>query len=113
MKRAPNQPVGDLTIYAGIFLKTWSVQDAGTLLPQHSHEFPHISLIVSGSVRVWCGDGLIGEFTAPATVKIAAHEKHTFVTLTDNVVIACVHALGEGQDEADLIHAEHHLELEA
>lgn len=112
MKRAVNQPLSELTVYAGIFLKTWAVPDAGTTLPQHSHEFPHLSLIVSGSVRVWCGEGLVGEFTAPAAVKIAAHEKHTFVTMTDAVVIACVHALDEGADEASLIHEEHQLEME-
>ena len=86
VKRAPNQPVGDLTLYAGIFLKTWSVSDAGTVLPQHSHEFPHLSLIVRGSVRVQCGDNDLGEFHAPATIKIAAHTFHTFLTLTDGVL---------------------------
>ena len=111
MKRAEHQPASELTVFAGIFLKTWAVPDKGTLLPQHSHEFPHLSLIVSGAVRVWCDCTLLGEFHAPATVKIAAQEKHTFETLTDNVVIACIHALDDGEDVA--IHEEHHLEMEA
>ena len=100
MKRAPNQPVGELTLYAGIFLKTWSVADRYTILPQHSHEFPHISLIVRGSVRAWCGEDELGDFHAPATIKIAAHAFHTFQTLVDDVVIACVHALGDAEDVA-------------
>ena len=110
MKRAPNQPVGELTLYAGIFCKTWSVADAGTILPQHSHEFPHLSLIVRGSVRVQCGDDDMGEFHAPATIKIAAHAFHTFLTLTDGVMIACIHAVGDADEPA--IRAMQELEYE-
>jgi len=110
VKRAPNQPVGELTLYAGIFCKTWSVPDAGTMLPQHSHEFPHISLIVRGSVRVWCEGEELGEFHAPATVKVAAHRMHAFLTLTDDVVIACIHAVGDAGEPA--IHALHEVEYE-
>lgn len=110
MKRSANQPVGEVALYAGIFLKTWAVADAGTLVPQHAHEFPHISLIVSGSVRVWRDDADLGEHHAPAVVKIPAHTFHRFLTMTDNVVIACVHAIGEA-DEV-VVAAEQTLELE-
>jgi hypothetical protein len=42
MKRAERQPETiSVSIYAGVFIKLWSVRDAGTLIPQHSHEFPH------------------------------------------------------------------------
>ena len=92
MQRAVNQPVSELTLFAGIFLKTWAVADAGTLLPQHAHAYDHISLIVSGAVRVWRGEELVGDFVAPETIKIAAHEKHSFLTLASGVVIACIHA---------------------
>lgn len=93
MRRAANQPTGvGLTLYAGIFCKTWRVADAGTLLPQHAHEHPHISLIMQGAVRVWAAGELLGEFDAPATVKVAARTLHQFLTLTDDVAIACIHA---------------------
>lgn len=111
MKAAINQPVGELTLFAGIFLKTWTVADKGTLLPQHSHEFAHLSYIVSGSVQIWRGDTELGVFHAPAAVKIAARTFHKFLTTTDNVVIACIHAVGE--DEDVVIAQDHVLELES
>jgi quercetin dioxygenase-like cupin family protein len=111
MKRAPNQPNSKLMIYAGIFLKTWSVADAGTVIPQHSHEHPHITFLVQGAVRVWAGDGPFGtDFAAPDALQIPAHTPHKFLTLTDNVVFACIHAVGEADDVA--IAAEHALDLE-
>jgi hypothetical protein len=110
MKRAEHQPTSELTVYAGIFCKTWSVADAGTLLPQHSHEFPHLSLIVRGSVQVWRDDKDIGDYHAPATVRIPAHTFHKFMTLTDGVVIACIHAVGDA--DAVVVAREHTLEME-
>jgi quercetin dioxygenase-like cupin family protein len=111
MKRAEHQPQGvSLVIYAGIFAKTWHVADVGTLLPQHAHEHPHLTLVMRGAVRVWRGDELDGDYFAPATLKIPAREPHSFLTLTDNVVLACVHAVGEADEPA--IFAEHQLELE-
>lgn len=111
MKRADNQPTSDLTLFAGIFLKTYTVPDAMTMLPQHSHSHPHISLIISGSVRVWCEDRLLGQFIGPAAVKIEARQKHSFLTLTPGVVFACIHATDAVDDEA-LVSEHHHLELE-
>lgn len=114
MKRAPNQPETlDLGIYAGVFVKTWAVPDRGTLLPQHSHEFPHISYIVSGSVRVWRGDEQLGDFTGPCSIKIPALAKHSFLTLSDNVVILCIHNADRADPDGEPPIAERHdLELE-
>jgi quercetin dioxygenase-like cupin family protein len=110
MKRAVNQPTTEIAIYAGIYAKTWTVADAGSLLPQHAHQHPHLSIIVSGSVRVWRGDEDLGEFRAPAIVRIPAHTFHRFLTITDGVVIACVHAVGEA--DAVVIEREHVLDME-
>ena len=109
MKRAVNQPETlDLGIYAGVFIKTWTVRDRGTLLPQHSHEFPHISYIVSGAVRVWRDDVELGEFIGPCPVKVPALAKHRFLTLSDNVVILCIHNADHADPDGELpIHAEH------
>jgi quercetin dioxygenase-like cupin family protein len=110
MKRAANQPVGELRIYGGIYLKTWTVEDAGTLIPQHSHRYDHLSMIVSGAVRAWQDDVLLGDYTAPQTIRIPAQTTHTFLTLTPDVVIACIHAVGEAEDVE--IAAEHQFDLE-
>jgi quercetin dioxygenase-like cupin family protein len=108
MKRAENQPVGELTLYAGIFCKLWTVVDRGTVLPQHSHEYPHISLIVSGKTHVWRDEDYLGVFTAPATIRIPAHTFHKFETITDNVVIACIHNVDHADPDGEPSIAEHH-----
>lgn len=99
MKRAERQPYGELTLYAGIYLKTWAVPDRGTLLPQHAHAWDHISYVVSGAVRVWRGGELIGDFVGPAAIKIPAREKHQFLTMSDRVLIACIHASDSAEIE--------------
>lgn len=115
MKRAENQPECTISLYAGIYAKAYTIKDEGTLLPQHSHHHSHLTALTAGAVRVWCSDGLVGEFTAPAFIKIEAEMRHSFLTLTPNVSLMCLHAVGaaEAVEDADLIHEEHHLELEA
>ena len=98
MKVAENQPVGDLVLYGGIFLKTWTVQDAGTLIPQHAHAYDHITYLVSGTLRAWRDGELLGDFHAPAALKIPARSLHKFLTLTDGAVFACIHAVGDAED---------------
>lgn len=110
MKRAEHQPTTELLVYAGIFCKVWTVADAGTLLPQHSHQWDHISLIVAGSVQIWRGDEDIGDYHAPAMVRIPAHTFHKFLTLSPGVVIACVHAVGEA--DAVVVEREHAIDME-
>jgi hypothetical protein len=88
------------------------VQDSNTLLPQHSHSFPHISYIVSGTVRVWCGDERLGDFTGPCAIKIRARQLHEFLTLTDNVTILCLHNADHLEADEPAVAAHHDLELE-
>jgi hypothetical protein len=108
MKRAENQPTSELVLYAGLFCKLWSVADRGTVLPQHSHEFPHLSLIVQGKVHVWRGDDHLGVFAAPAAIRIPAHTFHKFETITNNVVIACIHNADHAEADGEPPIAEHH-----
>jgi hypothetical protein len=110
MQRAEHQPEGTVMIYAGIFCKTWHVADVGTLLPQHAHDWPHITMLVRGAIRLWRGEQLDGDYQAPATLKIPARELHSFLTLTDNCILACIHAVGQAGEPT--IHQHHNLELE-
>lgn len=113
MKRAEHQPEEvELVLYAGIFCKLWMVRDRGTVLPQHSHEHPHISMLTSGKVHAWCGDDYLGVFEAPAMIKIPAHTFHRFETITNNVVIACIHNADhlDGDEPAVSQHADLQLE---
>ena len=107
MKRAENQPTSELVLYAGIYCKLWSVPDRGTLLPQHSHVWDHISLIVQGAVRVWRDEDLIGDFKAPAMVKIEAYALHKFLTGDGERRVQAVDAvLRQAQDDRGLRQAQ-------
>jgi hypothetical protein len=113
MKRAEHQPTTDLTLYAGIYAKVWTIADRGTVLPQHAHEWDHISLIASGKVHIWQRDDYLGVYTAPAMVKIPARAFHRFETITDNVVIVCIHNADHiDADGEPAVYAPAHLELE-
>jgi hypothetical protein len=110
MKRA-TEPETALTLYAGIYCKTYRVPDAFSLMPQHAHEHDHLTLLMSGAIRVWYGDTDVGfDYYAPHTLKIAAHTKHRFLTLTGNVTLACIHSVGEADGPA--IYEAHEFELE-
>lgn len=111
MKAAERQPASDLTLFGGIYALKWTVPDAGTVCPQHSHTYDHLSAIMAGGVRVEADGGEVGEFRAPAFVKIAARTKHVFTTLEAGTVIVCLHAVGEAENVD--IHEEHHLVTEA
>lgn len=91
---AEEQPIEtNIKIADDIFVKSILVRKAGTLIPQHSHKFDHISLISAGAVTVYCDDGCIGTFEAPNHVLIKAGVKHLFSTRLDNTVISCIHRI--------------------
>lgn len=91
---AAEQPIEtNIKIADDIFVKSILVRSSGTIIPQHSHKFDHISLISAGSVGVYCDGDHIGEFQAPNHVVIKAGTKHLFVTREDNTVISCIHRI--------------------
>lgn len=104
----PEQPLeSGLAITDDVFVKWYKVPRSGTILPQHSHVFSHVSVIAHGGVRCWQDGELKGDFMAPTTVKIEARSKHTFLTLADDTVFLCVHNISRtGEIE---IEEEHHL----
>lgn len=63
----------------------------GTYVPQHSHEYAHISVLVAGKVSVWKNGEWIGDFSAPHQLVIEAHAKHLFLSLVDGTTILCIH----------------------
>jgi len=113
MKRATNQPYSEICLFGGVYVRTWVVQDRGTLLPQHAHVYDHISFVVSGVVRVWRAGECLGEFAGPNAIKIEAGVQHQFLTLSDRCVIACIHNADRVDADGEPLIAEHaDLELE-
>lgn len=110
MKRAEQQPLQtNIHLAPGLFVKH-CVFAAGTLIPQHSHDLDHLSVIATGTVRVWRDGEQLGDYRAPAGILIEAHAKHTFLALEEGTTVLCVHRLDESGDVP--IHELHELELE-
>lgn len=87
----------------GLYIKQIAVPKKGTILGQHAHQLSHISLLASGSVRLRRGHWTAAvvedgeEYHAPTGIPIPAGELHSFETLTDGVVLYCVHSLASGE----------------
>jgi quercetin dioxygenase-like cupin family protein len=110
MKRAEHQPdTISVKIYGGIYYRVWYVKDAGTIIPQHSHEFPHLTALMSGVVAVSRDGGEPVEYKAPATIEIPAGCKHQFTTLHPHTVLACIHNADRLEDGEPAVRDEHHL----
>jgi quercetin dioxygenase-like cupin family protein len=94
MSRTVPQPVTvDIKLTNDLFIKTMSIAEVGSIIPQHSHKYDHVSLLAVGSVRVQANGDMLGDYHAPVGILIRSGVKHTFLTLTPGVVIACIHAL--------------------
>jgi hypothetical protein len=114
MKRAPVQPTEvDIRIVDGVFVKATHFRHAGMLVPQHAHEFSHLSYVASGAVNVFADGEPLGEFTAPTSIVIPALVKHLFEILADNTVVLCIHNADHADPDGEPpIAAENSLELE-
>lgn len=82
----------------GIAVVMTTAPDKGTILPQHSHKYPHISVIASGSVGVWKDGAHMGEFAAKSHIVIEANAMHMFVTRSDDTTILCIHNVSRHGD---------------
>jgi quercetin dioxygenase-like cupin family protein len=111
MKRAERQPETVwLEIFGGIYCKLYRVPDAGTVLPQHSHRFPHLTFVASGAVYVERDGKPAGRYDAPSLIRILAHTKHAFTTLGPDTVLACIHNADHAEADGEpAIAAEHQI----
>lgn len=94
MKPAPEQPYG-IEVYEadGLFLKQMIIPRARTFVPQHSHAYEHLTMLVRGAVNVWKDGVFDRRYEAPAGILIAAGVKHLFRSLLDNTELWCIHNL--------------------
>ena len=80
-----------------LWVKSYTVK-AGEMIEQHVHLHDHVTLVASGSVRLWIDDQDAGRWDAPVPIKINALARHKFVAITD-AVICCIHRLRDGEPE--------------
>ena len=96
---AAEQPIStDIALYGGVFAKRHVIPKAGLYVPQHAHKFDHLSLLTVGGLRAWSNGDLLGDFIAPAEIRIPAHTKHTFLALADGTTFYCVHSVEHFQE---------------
>ena len=87
-----------------IWIRAYSIPKAETIISQHTHTHDHITLVSRGTAEAWQDGESMGEFTAPAIVKIPAGKKHAFKALTDDVALCCLHNLrGTGLESPEVM----------
>jgi hypothetical protein len=72
-----------------IWVRAYSIPKSKTVISQHVHTHPHITLVSHGSVEGWRDGESIGRFDAPAVITIPAGCKHAFIELTHDVALCC------------------------
>jgi hypothetical protein len=86
-----------------IWVRAYSIEKAKTGLLQHVHEHDHMTLVSRGTIEAWQDGKVMGQFKAPAVIKILAGKQHTFTALTDDVVLCCLHNLrGTGLESPEI-----------
>jgi quercetin dioxygenase-like cupin family protein len=76
-----------------IWVRAYTLDKAHSVAVQHVHEHDHITLVARGSVAYWEDGVEVSRHNAPALLTVLANKKHAFVSLTDDVVLCCLHNL--------------------
>lgn len=74
----------------GMCVRVMKLAKTGYMIPQHSHDFGHTTLIANGAVALWVDGKYEGDFVAPALKFIEPNKDHTYQALMDNCVLACI-----------------------
>lgn len=100
-----DQPQIEISSIANIFSRQMHFLKAGDTELGHTHQFDHMTLLASGSIRVTI-EGQTSEFKAPKMIYIHKDKVHELVALEDNTVAYCIHALRYGDGLNDIIDPE-------
>lgn len=84
------QPQELLETDNGICVRSIFLERAGSFIGQHSHEYGHTTFVANGSVAMWLNGEDQGDFHAPTLIPVAAGAEHTYQSLTNNVMLACI-----------------------
>lgn len=97
------QPFGvEIHTADGVFIKQMVIPKAATMVPQHSHQYDHTTMLAKGVVHVGVPDEQMPnfriwkEYQAPAGIFIPAGVKHTILSLEDDCVLYCIHKERDG-----------------
>jgi quercetin dioxygenase-like cupin family protein len=91
---AEQQPIRKDFILAGdVAVVAMIIPEAGTIVPQHAHNYDHVSYVASGAVHVWADGEYLGETRGPDGIVIRAGVKHLFQAVDDGTVVLCIHRI--------------------
>jgi hypothetical protein len=87
-----------------MWVRAYTIPKSQSVISQHVHTHDHITLLSHGAVECWRDGERQGEYHAPAVIRIPAGSKHAFRSLTDDVVLCCLHNLrGTGVTSPELL----------
>lgn len=96
-----NFPTVTIGCVANLYSRMMHFEKKGCIEQGHAHQFDHLTLLASGSLRVMV-DGKVTEFKAPHMIYIHKDKHHELIALEDNTVAYCIHALRD-QETSDIL----------
>lgn len=75
----------------GVYIRQIVIAKKNSIIPQHSHVYGHMTMLVKGGITVWEDGVLKGNHVAPSGIFIKAGVKHRFLTLEDDTILYCIH----------------------
>lgn len=92
-----NTPEVKIGCVANLFSRMMEFKKAGDTEIGHTHQFDHLTLLASGSLKVTV-EGKVTEFKAPHMIYIHKDKVHEIEALEDNTVAYCIHALRDKEN---------------
>jgi len=91
----------DVKLVDNVFVKMMHLKAIGDVHAGHAHEFDHITLLATGSVKMKHDNGE-QEFTAPQLIVTPKGITHEFSAITNDVLLCCIHAIRDGSTVEDI-----------
>ena len=97
-----DHPDVKISCVANLFSRMMHFRRSGDIERGHAHAFDHLTLLAAGSLKVTV-DGAETIFKAPHMIYIHKDKQHELVSLEDNTVAFCIHALRDGEGVEDIL----------
>lgn len=99
----------ELGYFGNIWVRQNVLETAGDSHDGHEHKFDHVTLLVSGKVKVEVEGHEPKEFTAPTFIVIRKEHMHKITAVEDGTVYYCVFALRniDGEVVGDIYGEQH------
>lgn len=89
----------ELGYFGNIWVRQNVLPHPGDVFPGHKHKFDHVSLLVSGELKVKVVGYPPKTFKAPTFIVIRKEHEHEFTALQPNTLFYCVFALRDIEGE--------------